>query len=163
MGMDKGLRVGVNGKFNEMLPKLAELGGKTFRRTILDWTVEQYGCTMAAASTHYAFAKNAADKAVPEMTKGLGRAPEKNNGGRKKKVVDAAVVIWTGVKENTCDDQPSGCGRCGRSCADGVHCEEEVGRQCCCRRPQLRSCNCTGGQGCCCKEGKAVLDLSSTG
>jgi hypothetical protein len=101
MGMDKGLRVGVNGKFNEMLPKLAELGGKTFRRTILDWTVEQYGCTMAAASTHYAFAKNAADKAVPEMTKGLGRAPEKNNGGRKKKVVDAAVVIWTGVKENT--------------------------------------------------------------
>lgn len=88
--MDKGIRAGVNFKFNEMLPQLATIGGKAFRRQILDWTVEQYGVTMASASTHYNHSKHAADAAT---IAGLGRAPEKNNGGRKKK--DAAVDATT--------------------------------------------------------------------
>jgi hypothetical protein len=108
--MDKGIRTGVKGKFNEMLPQLAALGGKAFRRTILDWTVENFGCTMAAASTHYNFAKHEATKADATLVAGLGRAPEKNNGGRKKKVEIEFVgpvapiegtLISEGVKENT--------------------------------------------------------------
>lgn len=108
--MDKGIRTGVKGKFNEMLPQLAALGGKAFRRTILDWTVENFGCTMAAASTHYNFAKHEATKADATLVAGLGRAPEKNNGGRKKKEVAEFVgpvapiegtLISEGVKENT--------------------------------------------------------------
>jgi hypothetical protein len=84
--MDKGIRQGVKVKFAEMLPQLAELGGKKFRRIILDWTVEQYGCTMAAASTHYNHAFQETKKATPEKVVGLGRPPEKNKGGRKKEV-----------------------------------------------------------------------------
>lgn len=82
--MDKGIRQGVNAKFAAMLPQLKEIGGKKFRREILDWTVAQYGVTMASASTHYNFAAHSTRKATPELVEGLGRAPEKNNGGRKK-------------------------------------------------------------------------------
>ena len=88
--MDKGIRQGVNAKFAEQLPQLGTLGGKVFRRTILDWAVEAFGVSMASASTHYNFAKHAAVVATPELLVGLGRAPEKNNGGRKKKA-EAAV------------------------------------------------------------------------
>lgn len=92
--MDKGIRVGVNAKFNEMLPQLAIVGGKKFRRELLDWTVEQYGATMAAASTHYNFAFKECKKVSPELVLGLGRAEGKNNGGRKRKEV--TVVSKTG-------------------------------------------------------------------
>jgi hypothetical protein len=84
MKMDKGIRSGVLVKFNGMLPQLVALGGKAFRREILDWTTEQYGCTVAAASTHYNHAKLEAAKVVPQLLVGLGRAADKNNGGRKK-------------------------------------------------------------------------------
>lgn len=89
--MDKGIRNGVNVKFAEMLPQLKELGGKKFRRIILDWTVEQYGVTMASASTHYNFSLHAAKVATPALVEGLGRPEGKNNGGRKKK--EAAEVV----------------------------------------------------------------------
>ena len=90
--MDKGIRQGVNAKFNEMLPQLPALGGKAFRAAITSWTMEQYGTTIASAATHYNHAFQAAKKAVPEQVAGLGRPPEKNNGGRKKK---AAVEVAT--------------------------------------------------------------------
>lgn len=88
--MDKGIRQGVLVKFNSMLGELATIGGKKFRRIILDWTVENYTCTMAAASTHYNFALQKAKKDTPEQVVGLGRPEDKNNGGRKKK--EATVV-----------------------------------------------------------------------
>jgi hypothetical protein len=83
--MDKGIRSGVNFEFNRLLPQLGALGSKLFRKSVLEWTVEQYGCTWSAACTHYNFAKTEAAKVVPEQLAGLGRAPDKNNGGRKKK------------------------------------------------------------------------------
>lgn len=87
--MDKGIRNGVNVQFAAMLPQLATLGGKAFRRQLLDWTVEQFGCSMAAASTHYNFAKHAAVTA--DATLVLGRPAEKNNGGRKKGSTNGAA------------------------------------------------------------------------
>jgi hypothetical protein len=119
--MDKGIRSGVNFKFNEMLPQLATIGGKAFRKEILYWAVENYGITIASACTHYNHSFQNAKKATPELVKGLGRPDDKNNGGRKKKVavVDAApanffpvggflllagpegTLISQGVKENT--------------------------------------------------------------
>ncbi len=98
--MDKGIRAGVNFKFNEMLPQLKTLGGKAFRRAVLDWTVEQYGCTMAAASTHYNHAFHAVRKATPELVEGLGRPEGKNNGGRKKKEAAAKVVTPNALLDN---------------------------------------------------------------
>lgn len=82
--MDKGIRNGVNVQFAAMLPQLPVIGGKAFRRAILDWTVENYGVTMASASTHYNFSLHAAKLATPELVAGLGRPEGKNNGGRKK-------------------------------------------------------------------------------
>ena len=88
--MDKGIRSGVNFKFNEMLPQLATIGGKAFRKEILYWAVENYDITIASACTHYNHSFQNAKKATPELVKGLGRPDDKNNGGRKKKV---AVVV----------------------------------------------------------------------
>lgn len=102
--MDKGIRVGVNAKFKEMLPQLAALGGKMFRREILDWTVENYGVTMASASTHYNHSFQTVKEAAPELVAGLGRPEGKNNGGRKRKAAEVVItgtVISQGVKAHT--------------------------------------------------------------
>lgn len=92
--MDKGIRQGLVKKFQEQLPlatpEMKAKFGRGFRRTLLDWAVAEFGCTMAAASTHYNYAKDEAEKIDPTIGSWLGRPPEKNNGGRKKKV--AAVV-----------------------------------------------------------------------
>lgn len=92
--MDKGIRQGLVRKFQENLqvvtPEQKAKFGRGFRRTLLDWAVAEFACTMAAASTHYNFAKDEAEKVDPTISSWLGRPPEKNNGGRKKKV--AAVV-----------------------------------------------------------------------
>lgn len=86
--MDKGIRNGVNIKFAEMLPQLAAIGGRLFRKTVIDWTIDNYGVTIASAATHYNYSLKQAQKTTPALVVGLGRPPEKNNGGRKKKVVD---------------------------------------------------------------------------
>ena len=100
--MDRGIRQGVNAKFAELLPQLSVLGGKTFRRTILDHAVEAFGVTMASASTHYNFALHEAKKADAALV--LGRSPEKNNGGRKKgstKAVTPSALLANFVKAGT--------------------------------------------------------------
>lgn len=91
--MDKGVRKGILVKFNEMVSngQLKELGGRKFRRTLMDWAMEQYSVTNSAAATHYNFAFHDAKKNTPEAVAGLGRAEGKNNGGRKKKPVATAV------------------------------------------------------------------------
>jgi hypothetical protein len=48
---------------------LASTDGRLFRKTVLEQLVTETGCSMAAAATHYNYAK----KAVP--VEGLGRAP----------------------------------------------------------------------------------------
>lgn len=89
--MDKGIRSGVNWKFNEMLPKRAAIGNKAFRKEILYWAVEEYGITIASACTHYNHSFQLCKKENPTAVEGLGRPPEKNNGGRKKKVAEVVV------------------------------------------------------------------------
>jgi hypothetical protein len=92
--MDKGIRPACIAKFAELLPQRAVLGNMKFRANVRFFLIEQYGCTEAAASTHYAYAFNKA-KEVPELAEllvGLGRPEGKNNGGRKKKVVPEAAV-----------------------------------------------------------------------
>ncbi len=48
---------------------LASTDGRSFRKTVMDTLMSETGCTLAAAATHYNFAK----KQVP--VEGLGRAP----------------------------------------------------------------------------------------
>lgn len=104
--MSKGIRPAVNAKFMELSPKrlAGEFGpidtplaaGNTkFRRTIMDYAMEQFSITNAAAATAYNTARIKCAETNPELVVGLGR-PEDKKGGRKKKlpgVEKAAEVI----------------------------------------------------------------------
>lgn len=82
MGLDKGIRCGVNRKFVELLQARGEMGNKGFRKAVVEWTVENYGCTWASACTHYNTAFKLVKKAEPQLVEGLGR-PDDKKGGRK--------------------------------------------------------------------------------
>lgn len=91
-------RAFTNATFNAMLPQLAELGPTQFRHEVLAQVVMAFDdMTVQAASTHYNHALKMARIHAPETIVGLGRAPEKNNGGRKRKAVveDPAVLALT--------------------------------------------------------------------
>ncbi len=92
MSKPNSIRSAVNTKFIEMLPQLATIGGKAFRRQILDWSVEKLEITMSAAATHYNYAFHRIKEGEPELVVGLGRPEGKNNGGRKKKTAAAPVL-----------------------------------------------------------------------
>lgn len=104
--MDKGIRQGVNHKFNNTLPQLATMGNTAFRKEVMFYAMEEYGTTLAAAATHYNHAKIEAAK-VPELAAfmvGLGRAEDKK-GGRKPKakvVAEAEVVEVQQTEFNVC-------------------------------------------------------------
>lgn len=97
---DKGIRVNVNHKFVELLPQRAEKGNTGFRKEVIYWAMEEFGITLASASTAYnkAFiaARKAAetDAALATLLVGLGR-PEDKKGGRKPKVVVATPTEAT--------------------------------------------------------------------
>jgi len=92
--MDKGIRQYARQLFateNELRrrgldPYAGPKGNAVFRKRIIYTLVENFGCTVNAACTHYAEAKNFLEDLNAELVSGLGRAPDKNNGGRKKKV-----------------------------------------------------------------------------
>jgi hypothetical protein len=96
--MNKGIRDGITHKFNAMLEHRAAMGDSVFRKAVIDWGMEQFGIGRGAASTHYNTAKHIAMVERPEAVVGLGRSPEKNNGGRKKKV---AIVAETFADDKT--------------------------------------------------------------
>jgi hypothetical protein len=98
---DKGIRSGVMFEFKRMLAQRVAMGNTAFRKHIIFWAVENYGCTVAAACTHYNHALQDAKKTMPDAVVGLGRPPEKNNGGRKRKVaVDSKVVPVNSILQN---------------------------------------------------------------
>ena len=75
-----------------------------FRKQVILGLVESTGCTISAASTHYNFAFQKAKQETPELVVGLGRPPEKNNGGRKPKqapaVPDSSIVTPAALLAN---------------------------------------------------------------
>jgi len=88
--MDKGIRFGTDRKFIELLPQREAMGNTLFRKTVIAWTMEQFGVTLAAAATHYNHAFIEARKVTPPLPlDGLGR-PEDKKGGRKRKAVEVA-------------------------------------------------------------------------
>jgi hypothetical protein len=113
--MDKGIRPACNAKFIELLPQRAQLGNTAFRKAVMDSIMEDFGCSLASAATHYNHAFKIARATHAEQLEGLGR-PEDKKGGRKKKepeqtapvegvvtteqepVAAAAPVLYTVVK-----------------------------------------------------------------
>jgi hypothetical protein len=97
--MDKGIRPAANAKFAELLPTRAEIGNTAFRKNVMFYLMEEFGCTNPAAATHYNHAFQLVKQANPELVVGLGRPEGKNNGGRKKKVVVDTVVADSAPQE----------------------------------------------------------------
>ena len=85
--MDKGIRQYCNNKFVELneLRRRGLLGNTAFRKSVMCDVMEQFGCTLAAAATHYNHAFKTVKELNAELVSGLGR-PEDKKGGRKPKV-----------------------------------------------------------------------------
>lgn len=85
--MDKGIRAYCNNKFVELneLRRRGLMGNTLFRKSVMADVMEQFGCTLAAAATHYNHAFKTVKELNAELVSGLGR-PEDKKGGRKKKV-----------------------------------------------------------------------------
>jgi len=90
--MDKGIRPACNAKFLELLPQRETLGNTEFRRAVMASIMEDFGCSLASAATHYNHSFKTVKTANPELVEGLGR-PEDKKGGRKKKVVQASEEV----------------------------------------------------------------------
>jgi len=86
--MYKGIRRVCNAKFLELLPIRAEVGNTSFRKSIMFFLIEEFGCTIDSAATHYNHAFKECKKHNPALVEGLGRSEGKNNGGRKKKLIE---------------------------------------------------------------------------
>ena len=99
--MDKGIRQEAKRAFAQLLPTRVNTreGNRNFRASVNTHLMENFGCTLAAAATHYnhAFieARKAAaspgNEALLTLLEGLGR-PEDKKGGRKPKAKPAAQV-----------------------------------------------------------------------
>jgi hypothetical protein len=77
MDMDKGIRVNVNIKFNELLPQLGEgMSNKVFRKTVMAYAIAEFNISIAAAASHYNHALKRARELTPALVKDLGRPPK---------------------------------------------------------------------------------------
>lgn len=85
--MDKGIRAYCNNKFVELNEQRRRglMGNTLFRKSVMADVMEQFGCTLAAAATHYNHAFKTVKELNAELVSGLGR-PEDKKGGRKPKV-----------------------------------------------------------------------------
>ena len=92
--MSKGIRAAVNALFLEKLPGFlsGEVTGAAFRKNVILTSIAAHEITESAACTHYNWAKKQAETAGVLALYQLGRKEGKNNGGRKKKVVEAVAT-----------------------------------------------------------------------
>ena len=84
--MDKGIRPACNAKFVELNEQRRRglMGNTVFRKSVIAWVMEEFGCTLASAATHYNHAFKLVKELNSELVDGLGR-PEDKKGGRKPK------------------------------------------------------------------------------
>ena len=94
--MSKGIRAFANAKFMELLPLRVEVGDRAFRKAVWTAVQAQFGVSVASACSHYNYAFQLCKKEHPELVVGLGRPPEKNNGGRKKRAAGPLLLTWNG-------------------------------------------------------------------
>jgi hypothetical protein len=98
--MAKGIRAFAIAKFAELLHLRVEVGDSAFRKAVWSAVQAQFGVSVASACSHYNYAFQLCKKEHPELVVGLGRPPEKNNGGRKKKVAGAMLMLgWNGITQ----------------------------------------------------------------
>jgi hypothetical protein len=81
--MTQGIRQFTVNTFANMLKQRQKLGDTEFRRAVMNAAIEEFDITTASAATAYNFALQKAREEMPEKVEGLGRDPDKNNGGPK--------------------------------------------------------------------------------
>ncbi len=97
--MDKGIRAFARNHFVEqnelrrrgLEPYNGPKANTVFRKSVMACLMKEFGCSEAAAATHYNEAFKTVKEANPELVAGLGR-PEDKKGGRKPKNRDAGVT-----------------------------------------------------------------------
>ena len=92
--MDKGIRPYAVAAFIAQSPTRINTreGNTAFRKTLMAELMEQFGITLASASTHYNHAFISAKTTHPAFVDGLGRAEDKKGGRKPKAVVVAAAL-----------------------------------------------------------------------
>lgn len=104
------VRAAVFAIFNKHLPMRAERGNTAFRKEVIAEVMETFDCTLSSASTYYNTAFKQAKLETPELVAGLGRPAEKNNGGRKAKILvsvvekETGIVVASGISRNAAAD-----------------------------------------------------------
>ena len=93
--MSKGIREFTSALFFATLPERGTITDKQFRRKVIDTVTEQFGISRNSACTAYQFTFSKAKAEFPDLVVGLGRPPEKCNGGRKRKAVIVAEAVAT--------------------------------------------------------------------
>lgn len=97
--MDKGIRINVNAKFNELnvernaKPADSKTRNKEFRRDVMLWAMQEFEITLASAATHYNHALKLAQTATPELVQSLGRAEDKKGGRKPKSVAEVTKEV----------------------------------------------------------------------
>lgn len=114
--MDKGIRPAARNKFVELNelrrrnlePFTGPKANTVFRRAVTDFLQNEFGCTLAAAATHYQEAFKHVKGLNAELVDGLGRPEDKNNGGRKPKVAakPAPLLLLTYTPRPAADLDP---------------------------------------------------------
>ena len=99
--MDKGIRALADHLFEERNPQrlAGEMSNTDFRKGICLDLEDQCGATPSSAAMAYNYAKKKFTQEHPELVEGLGRAPDKNNGGRRRKVEAADTPV--DIEEST--------------------------------------------------------------
>jgi hypothetical protein len=106
--MDKGIRPAARAAFPAWNQRrlAGEFENNTeFRRAFCNWLEQDFGIGHDSATSAYNIARKEFAAANPLLVEGLGRPPEKNNGGRKKKAkaeIAAAIMLlgWNGRMQN---------------------------------------------------------------
>lgn len=102
--MSKGIRAAVNHKFIEMAKlRIAgefgsitegtlSKGNRAFRVAVIEFAMDEFGISLASASTAYNYSFKFVSREIPELVVGLGRAEDKK-GGRKPKQAQVEAVV----------------------------------------------------------------------
>ena len=99
MSKQNTIRAAASMMFVQLLPSRAEVGNKMFRRNVMHYLCETFDCTVPAAATHYNYAFQDVKNNTPAWVVGLGRAEGKNNGGRKKQLMQLTAQELCGPQQ----------------------------------------------------------------
>lgn len=107
--MDKGIRPAARNKFVElnelrrrgMEPYTGPKANTIFRKHVMAFLMDEFGCSLASAATHYNEAFKLVKEATPELVSGLGREEDKKGGRKPKAKIEQPQALTAQEVEGT--------------------------------------------------------------